>query len=86
MSEYSDAGPVGRLLRIGKGIAVFHDTVDEFVHQVRVRAAMSGTLEKGQVLVIVCIIHASGGKWLDFLRQKLCRIRNFYTLSLFTTE
>ena len=44
MSTQPDAGPVGRLLRVWEWIAVLHEGSEDFVYEMRVRAAVTCAL------------------------------------------
>src|SRR4051794_6777606 len=77
MGAEADAGPVGGLLRIGKGIAVADQGVDDFVDEVRMAAAMASALHKAAVRFLAgafAAIHAAGGEALDGLGEALREI------------
>jgi len=70
------AGPVGRLLRIGEGIAVADEGVDDLVDEVRMAAAVAGALHEAAVRLFAgafAAVHAAGGEDLDGLGRRLAK-------------
>ena len=51
--------------------------------KVRVRTAVAGSLNKGQVLIFIRVVHTTGRKWGDLFRQQVCIIRDGYPLGYF---
>src|SRR5262245_6217795 len=72
MGAQTDARPIGAGRGIGPGLAAFYEGGDEFVDQVRVRAAMAAALNKRQMFGVVYF----GGlrKATDRLRQEMCEV------------
>src|ERR1019366_1286966 len=55
MRADSGAGPVDRLINIGERWAVLHNAGNELMHEVRVRAAVSTTLNERKMRVLFVI-------------------------------
>ena len=76
MRAEADAGPVRGLAGVGEGLAVFDERHDEFVGQMRVRAAVAGALGEAQVCLLGQVIDALGRKGANHLRQPPGEVRD----------
>ena len=81
MRTKPDTCPVRALLRIWERIALFHQSRDEFVHQVRMGSAVPTTLHEAEVRgLLIQIVDAFRREGLDRLGQPLRVIGSFNQL------
>src|SRR5262245_47143198 len=80
MGTQANTGPVGRLPRIREWITVIHQGGEKLVRQVWMGPAVSGTLREAQMRLLPEIVHAFGGKALNWLWQQLRVIRRLHRL------
>ena len=50
------------------------------MHQMRMRSAMTAALGKRQVLIVIRVVNAVSGKWLNLFRQQVRIVWHFHPL------
>src|SRR5262245_17899136 len=60
--ENADAGPVRGLDRVRVRVAILDESVDELMHQMRMRPAVAAALYERQVRVLVGVVDALRGE------------------------
>src|SRR5438105_10015438 len=70
MSAKPDAGPVGRLLRIRKWLALLNHRAQKFMHEVRMGTTVARPLRETEMRLLGQVINSFGGEALDRLGQE----------------